>query len=118
MTQRSFVVSVESIAYTYRELYVGSRVLSGALAVGDIFTLLADSPDPDGTGLPVAFRVVQIMTYRKTVSCIEAGITCELKLAFEATPRLGPRDYLSGTSDTPLPALEVLGAADQKVLTV
>lgn len=116
MTQRSFVVSVESIAYTYRELYVGSRVQSGTLAVGDTFSLLADSPE--AKGMAVDFRVLQIMTYRKTVTCIEAGMTCELKLAFDNTPRLGPRDFLCGKSDQPIPELKVIGSADQTVLSV
>lgn len=118
MTQRSFVVSVEVIAYTYRELYVGSRIQSGTLAVGDTLTVLADSPDLDATGLPVTLRVLQITTYRKTVTCIEAGMTCELKLAFDTTPRLGPRDFLCGTSGAPLPDLEVIGSADPTVLIV
>lgn len=118
MTQRSFVVSVESIAYTYRELYVGSRILSGTVAVGDTFTILANSSDPAATGVPVDLRVVQIATYRKTVTCIEAGVTCELKLAFEILPRLGPRDFLRGNSDAPLPELKVIGSADQTVPSV
>lgn len=118
MTERSFVVSLESIAYTHSELYVGCRVLCGSVAVGDTFTVLADSADPGCVGVPVEFGVAQIMTYRKTVTCIDAGMTCELKLEFNATPRLGPRDYLHGNSDAALPELKVIGSAEQTVRTV
>ena len=121
MQKRSFGVSVESIAYTNRELYIGSRILLGSLAVGDVFTELGTSfHETNGVtnGTDVELRVTQILTYGQLVSCINAGMTCEIKLAFDKPPRIGPRDYLAGASDDSLPQLETLGTAEQNVPTI
>ena len=117
MTKREFAVSVESLSYTRDELYIACRILNGTVAVGDRFSLLSSSHDgtDSANDTSVDLTVLEIGAYRKSFSCIDTGMTCQLKLGFDSPPRLSTRDFLLGSSDCDSPTCEVLGEVDSHV---
>ena len=114
MTQREFAVSVETLSYTHDELYIACRILKGTVAVGDRFSLCSSSHDGTDSAneTSIDLTVLEIGAYRKSLTCIDTGMTCQLKLKFENPPRLCTQDFLLGSSDQDAPTCEVLGEVE------